>query len=420
MAQWIYKLCLVVLIWSLQKANVELSFVVAVVITAVTFRKRVSSLAALFILFLLSLVIIGCLTVFNPENDYYYFTKDLTYFLRPIFVLLAGYFITMRLENKREFFNILVLMGFYYAVMHLLKIVVNFSIIPLDTNRMRTYFGRYNHVETIALVILICVRELPMKRSRFKFFYQIMVACLVVSFILYFSRTMIMVVFAMSLAYYGYFRLNQKGAVALAILLIIGSGFAMFLSAYQPDSEAGQGMDFLGKLKNSFAESFTLGGIDINNKDRRELWKHWRAYEASVVYKEVGETGQWLTGEGFGSTIDIGFEAKLDGEMTQHLSLTHNGYAYLYMKTGLLGLLIYFIMTLYLYSFAYSVKKKDPAINIGNNILVACTFYILISSFVVTGIFKPYDMATLLIGGAFALKQVNNFEDRNTRNEGDT
>ena len=420
MGQWIYKICLVVLIWSLQKANVELSFVVAVLVTAVTFRKKLSSLAALFIMFLLALVIIGSITVFNPENDYYFFTKDLIYFLRPIFVLLAGYFIAMRLNNKREFFNIIVLMGFYFAVMHLLKMVMNFNIIPLDTNRIRTYFGRYNHVESIALIIIICMKELPMKRSRFKFFYQVMVACLVLSFLLYFSRTMIMVVFAMSLAYYGYFRLNQRGAVALSILLVLGSAFALFLSTYQPTSEAGQGMDFLGKIKNSFSESFTLGDVNINNKDRRELWKHWRAYEASVVYKEVAENGQYLTGEGFGSTIDIGFEAKLDGEMTQHLSLTHNGYAYLYMKTGLIGLIIYFMMVLYLYSFAYSPKKKDPKINIGNNFLVACTFYILISSFVVTGIFKPYDMATLLIGGAFALKQVNNFEDRNIRNEGDT
>ncbi|MEM7187597.1 MAG: hypothetical protein AAF466_13150 [Bacteroidota bacterium] len=419
MGQWIYKLCLIILIWSLQKANVELSFVVSVLITAVTFRKRLSSLAALFIVFLLSMVLVGSVTVFNPENDYYFFTKDLIYFLRPVFLVLAGYFITMRLDNKREFLNILVLMGFYFALMHLFKIVVNYSIIPLDTNRMRTFFGRYNHVETIALVLIICVKELPMKRSRFKFFYQIMVACLVLSFILYFSRTMIMVVFAMSLAYYGYFRLNQRGAVALSILLVLGSAFALFLSTYQPESEAGQGMDFLGKIKNSFSESFTLGNVDITSKDRRELWKHWRAYEASVVYKEVADNGQYLLGEGFGSTIDIGFEAKLDGEMTQHLSLTHNGFAYLYMKNGIMGLFIYFLMTLYLYSFAYSRKNKDPKVNIGNNILVACTFYILISSFVVTGIFKPYDMATLLIGGAFALKQTNYFEDRNTRNEGE-
>jgi len=152
--------------------------------------------------------------------------------------------------------------------------------------------------------------------------------------------------------------------------------------------------------------------------DRRVLWKHWRAYEAHMVYGEVDKEKQWLTGQGFGSTVDIGFEAKLDGEMTQHLSLTHNGFAYLYLKTGILGLVIYFLMVLYLYSFAYAPQERKLQ-KIGNNLLVACTFYILISSFVVTGIFKPYDMATLVIGGAFALKQMK-LENRNSRNEGDT
>jgi hypothetical protein len=152
--------------------------------------------------------------------------------------------------------------------------------------------------------------------------------------------------------------------------------------------------------------------------DRRVLWKHWRAYEAHMVYGEVDKEKQWLTGQGFGSTVDIGFEAKLDGEMTQHLSLTHNGFAYLYLKTGIFGMLIYLVMVLYLYSFAYTTQK-EPLQVIGNNLLVGCAFYILISSFVVTGIFKPYDMATLLIGGAFALKQMK-LENWNNRNKGNT
>jgi hypothetical protein len=420
MAQWFYKICLVVLIWSLQKANLELSFVVAVVVSILCFRKQLSGAAALFTLILFALVLLGSVTVFSPENDYYFFIKDLTYFLRPIFVVLAGYFITMRLDDKKSFLNIIVLMGFYFALMHLFKMAVNFTIIPSDTTRIRTYFGRYNHVETIALVILICVKELPMKRTRYKFFYQILVACLVLSFLLYFSRTMFMVVFLMVLAYYGYLKLNQKSAVVLGGLLIIGSFFVAYLSYYQPEVENGVVVDsFMSKLKNSFDESFSLKNVDINSKDRRVLWKHWRAYEAHMVYGEVAKDNLYWTGQGFGSTVDIGFEAKLDGEMTQHLSLTHNGFAYLYLKTGLLGLLVYMFMALYLYSFAYSPTKKSLP-NLGNKLLVACTFYILISSFVVTGIFKPYDMATLLIGGAFAFKQLNSSEHRNHRNEGHT
>lgn len=420
MGQWFYKLCLILLIWSLQKANVEISFTVSVVVAILCFRKQISSSVALLLLTLFGLVLIGSITVLSPENDYYFFFKDLIYFLRPIAIVASGYFITMQLKDKKTFLNILVLMGFYFAFMHLLKMGVNFTKIPADTTRLRTYFGRYNHVESIALIIIICVRDLPMKRTRYKFFYQAMVACLIISFLFYFSRTMIFVVIAMSLGYYGYLKLNKKSAIVLGGLFIIGAIFVAFLSTYEPEVENGvEKVSFFAKLKNSFDESFSLKNVDVTSLDRRLLWKHWRAYEAHKVYGEVAEEKLWLTGEGFGSTVDIGFEAKLDGEMTQHLSITHNGFAYLYLKTGILGLILYFLMVLYLYSFAY-VHGKNKEQVIGNNLLVACTFYILISSFVVTGIFKPYDMATLIIGGAFALKQINNIENRNIRDERNT
>jgi hypothetical protein len=221
------------------------------------------------------------------------------------------------------------------------------------------------------------------------------------------------------MAYYGYLKLNQKSAMVLAGMLILGSIGIAILSNYEPEKENGVVVDsFFSKLKNSFDESFSLKNVDVTSLDRRVLWKHWRAYEAHMVYGEVDKEKQWLTGQGFGSTVDRGFEAKLDGEMTQHLSLTHNGFAYLYMKTGIFGLVIYFLMVLYLYSFAYA-SQESKLQKIGNNLLVACTFYILISSFVVTGIFKPYDMATLVIGGAFALIQMK-LENRNSRTEGDT
>ncbi len=420
MGQWFYKICLVVLIWSLQRANIELSFGIAALVTLASFRTKVSSQAVLLIIILSFLVIIGSISVFSPENDYYFFAKDFIYFVRPILVILAGYFLTMRFSNKKTFLNIIVLMGFYFAFMHLLNFVIYFNIIPSHTSGIRNIFGRYNHVETVALLILICVKDLPVKRSRYKIFYQAFVVCLVVSFIMYISRTMFMVVLIGSLAYYGYLKLNRKGTIALVSFLIIGAGFALFLQAYEPATENPGIVDgFLLKIKNSASESFSLGNINVQDLDRRELWKHWRAYEAFKVYQEAEAENLWLTGQGFGSTVDIGFEARLDGELTQHLSLTHNGFAYLFLKTGVLGLIIYMVLILYLYSFSYSPRRGTLA-DIGNNFLVATAFYILITSFVVTGIFKPYDMAALLIGAAFAFKQLKPREDSDIGNQGDS
>ncbi len=416
MGQWIYNICLVLLVWSLQKANIELSFAVATFVAFISFRRKISKQAALLMSILFLLIIIGARTILNPENDYYLYIKDLIYFTRPLIVLMAGYFLVMRFRNSMTFLNILVLMGFYFAFMHLLSFVIYFSIIPSHTSGIRNIFGRYNHVETVALFLILCIRDLPVKKTRYKLIYQAFLACLILSFILYFSRTMIMVVGLATLAYYGYLKLNRRGVIALVVIGILGGAFALFLKNYEPATEdAGIVDGFLLKIKNSVDESFSVEDVDSRDFDRRTLWQHWRAYEALKVYEEAENQNAWFAGQGFGSTVDIGFEARLDGELTQHLSLTHNGFAYIFMKTGALGMLIYFLAVLYLYLFSYSPRKGDLA-DMGNNILVATTFYILITTFVVTGIFKPYDMAMLLIGGAFAYKQLRTSEDSDTGN----
>ena len=51
-----------------------------------------------------------------------------------------------------------------------------------------------------------------------------------------------------------------------------------------------------------------------------------------------------------------------------------------------------------------------------NRLIVGCAFYIGLSSLVITGIFKPYDLSGLVLGSLFALKNYYN-GDWNIRNE---
>ena len=288
MKQWLSKIGLVVLIISLEYASVEISFVCATLLFIVFFSSKISSKALLVVALLFVLVIIGAVKVISPEMDYYYYIKDLIYFLRPILVLSATYFMVKRLKSKTAFFSTLVFMGGVYAFMHLatmLMYVTNFS---TSIEKIRSAFGRYNHVETIAVVLLICIKDLPIKKRKNILSYSILISVLSLSFLLYFSRTMIVVSFLMIIAYYGYLKLNKKGALGLVAGLILGSFFVAFLSVYQPAEKDGGMVDsFLFKIKNSFSESFNAGDVNINKLDRRELWKHWRAYEASVVLEEI-------------------------------------------------------------------------------------------------------------------------------------
>ena len=405
MNQLTAKIGLVAIIIALWAESVELSFVVAFAVLLLHFNARISRGLSQIVLLILAMMAVGTLGIMTRQAGLYGFIKDIVYFLRPLTVMLATYYAVQRLKSKSDFYNLIVLVGFGFALFHLLDIGIGLLRYRPNLQKFRELFGKLNHVEMVALFLIACIRDLPIKKTRYTLFYKLAVAALIGSFLLYFSRTMIVVLVLMILAYYGYLKLNARGAIMGLILLAFGAGFAFFLSQYEPDETQPQTVltGFLAKIKNSYTETFEPIKFDTYLKDRRSLWPRWRAYEANLVLTEVDRERKWLQGKGFGSTVDAGFELRLNGEMIQHLPTVHNGVAYVYMKTGILGLLLYFTIFLVLYSYNYRTPK-DQSEKAYNGVLVAAGFYMLAATMVVTGIFKPYMMVGFLIGGSFALK----------------
>lgn len=406
MGQKLTKILIVLIILSLWSESLELSFLVSSAALLLSFRAKLSRGIFSVVLLMVFLILIGMGGLFTLQSGAYGFVKDLVYFLRPLTVLLATYFCVRKLDRKADFFNLIVMCGFGLALLHLLQIGSQIFFIRPSLDTFRGLFGRLNHVEMIALFLIICVKDLPIKKTRFKVWYQFLVLCLVVSFTLYFSRTMMMVIILMVLAYFGYLKLNARGALAVGILMIISGSFVLFLANYDPSKEQDPGImtRFLEKMKNSYTEAFEPIDFDPYKQDRRELWPRWRAYEANLVITEVDKEGKWILGKGFGSTVDVGFEIRLDGEEIRNLPTVHNGMTYVYMKTGLLGILVYFIIIGSLYRYYYKEEDHKKEVKY-NHMLAAVAFYMFAASMVVTGIFKPYEMVTFLTGGIFALKQ---------------
>jgi hypothetical protein len=405
MNQLTAKIGLVAIIIALWAESVELSFVVAFAVLLLHFNARISRGLSQIVLLIMAMMAVGTLGIMTRQAGLYGFVKDVVYFLRPLTVMLATYYAVQRLKSKADFYNLIVLVGFGFALFHLLDIGIGLLRYRPNLQKFRELFGKLNHVEMVALFLIACIRDLPVKKTRYTLFYKLAVAVLIGSFLLYFSRTMIVVLVLMILAYYGYLKLNARGAFMGLILLAFGAGFAFFLSQYEPDETQPQTVltGFLAKIKNSYTETFEPIKFDTYLKDRRSLWPRWRAYEANLVLTEVDRERKWLQGKGFGSTVDAGFELRLNGEMIQHLPTVHNGVAYVYMKTGILGLLLYFTIFLVLYSYNYRTPE-DQSQKSYHRALVAAGFYMLAATMVVTGIFKPYMMVGFLIGGSFALK----------------
>ena len=191
----------------------------------------------------------------------------------------------------------------------------------------------------------------------------------------------------------------------------------LVINRFDVDSNSDGIRGFIFKIQNSYSEMFESLDIEKIKRDKRDLWKHWRGYEAQSAINKLNEEGMssWSFGRGFGSTVDLGAEVKLANKTFRYIPIIHNGLVYVLFKTGVLGLCIYLIYIMYLYSF-YSLKPKSNTQHNLNRLIVGCSFYVGLSSLVITGVFKPYDLSGVVLGALFALKYYYNNENRDSRN----
>ncbi len=416
MNQKTYKASFVLLILSLFSAKIEASFVIAIIAILISAISRINN-RLIPILFLLTLVFfIGVFGIFRLDNTLDIYVKDIVYYSRPVLVVLASYFLIRKINDKEFLFSSIVVLGFIFAVFHLFKIVINYGRVS-SIEDIRGYGGRYNHVELVGLIFIITVKKLKIKTYFTRLTFNSLVLLLVISFIFYFSRVMLVVLVLYVMAYKGYFRLTSKGVKKILLGTILLTIFLIIVNQFNVDSNS-QGIGgFVFKIQNSYDEIFKSLDIETIKRDQRELWKHWRGYEAqrAIDRLNTGGSSSWLFGQGFGSTVDLGVEVNLANEKIRYIPILHNGFVYVLFKTGVIGLFLYLVYILYLYSF-YKTRSRTKMEFTINRLIVGCAFYIGLSSLVITGIFKPYDLSSLVLGSLFALKNYYN-EDWNIRNE---
>ena len=124
----------------------------------------------------------------------------------------------------------------------------------------------------------------------------------------------------------------------------------------------------------------------------------------------AGSIPSMLFGQGFGATVDLGITMPLQVTETgfrgvRHIGIFHNGYVYLLTKVGIVGLLLYVAVLVYLYTVgraraALPFSEIDSAtgrlFQFGVVTLAATTYFI-------AGMFNRGDMFPVLLLTGFLL-----------------
>ena len=387
------------------KLNVIIQLIVLVFIALtnnfILTKKFIKEIIPLVIVFF-----IGFLGLFLFQNKLYNTFKDLSHFIKPLSGIFVGYLLARKINDFSVFIRGIVFLGVFSACIHFVTILF-FS--GLDTVSQIREFGKDNFLELFALFFLIYYEKFQHKKLFFnKLNHNIVVVVLVLSCLLYLSRTMMVVTLVLLFSIYNYTKITKKTIQLFVTLCIAVVLFYSYLFSVKIDRN-GTGIEpFLYKVKIAPEEIFTA---KIDRENHKDLWDHWRGYEAKRAFALMEKNpSSYVFGTGYGSLVNLKFYAPLSGDKKgmKYISDLHNGYIYIFYKTGIISLFIYLFFLFKLYKRAYLKSTYSTAF------ISAFGIIYLFSTLTITGVYNSRDIIIILLGAFlfFESNNINNVPDR--------
>ena len=370
----------------------ELTFLVWFLTFCITICNRYSLRIVKYISCFLVILGIAFLVSFFKNESTYNFFRDIAYLLKPIIGLLLGYQLYKKCQNK--FFSTVIYTGLLLAIIHL--IIVSFTFIRFHTisvNLLREYCGYHSDYEVYVLLLLLFYKKFQLNWTKKSIYFFIGIISL--SSFLYLSRTNFIQFVVLFIAMKGYFVLNRKSLTIISsVILFVIVGYT---AVYQSNPKrSGKGIEaFFYKIKNAPIEPFKT---KINKDDWKDFNDNYRSYENILTVKQVTSQGigAIFFGKGLGATINLGREIRTnDGELVQYIPVLHNGFATVFLKSGLFGLIFIFA---FIYLLGIPEKSNLLAVQNLNYLLVGSAIFLIISYWVFMGLYLKLDNKSVLLG----------------------
>lgn len=364
------------------------------------------------LIYLLLIIFVGLISgiVHLIDRDLYLFSRDILYFTQATLFILLGVYLYSLKQDIKVIFILIIITSSFISLYNLFDLVMNPSLIFQLGLQTRYEYTFSNATAMLAFIILFYAKTLQYNVLSYRI--DLMLMCLsLISVALSFSRTFYLILFITLIL--PYIRKNKivvsmYGASVLLVLFVVFGGGLIDV----PISEIKQ-VDFQAKLMNSLNEMTVREYYTL-----AEINQHWRGYEAYLGLSQYqsGNLLEIIFGQGFGAVTYTPFWI-FRGEKLDLLPFFHNGYITIILKTGLVGLLCFF---LFLYTLLKSSLKtinfaKTPQEKISGLLLQAAVFIIFFQTFVVHGIFKTTTPVLLLvlIGALLSFTLETNRKQRN-------
>jgi hypothetical protein len=351
------------------------------------------------------LVLIGIFGgLHNAHKDFY---RDVFIFSKNSVYFIGGISLSKYIKNLNEFFKYFIIIAFASALIHLGLIITHLnSVVSLDTIRYAAGYG--NEVEGI--VVAVALSRLLNKDFRslidFTAVNKILIVVVTLSFLLYFSRTLIVLVIVVPLFLAGIINVrdffSKKNARVLRVLVAIIILFYLFsvIATFQPPGSP------LQTLVNKFEripEEVGWNSQRNASATKEEIQENWRGYEAyqGLMKFYSGSKLQKAFGYGFSEKVDLGITIKLAGKDYTEVPILHNEYVTLLVKCGITGLLLYLF---FLYNIGFRkvrYMQENTDIYFSYQMLSALSVISLLTTYIGFGLLDPKNSTIPLVLGFF-------------------
>jgi hypothetical protein len=394
--QFLFVLCVIIPYFD----NFELTFFIWGITALLTLQNNYSYDILKQVICFSGILCLAIVVSFFEEHQTYKIFRDATYIIKPVLGLLIGYQICKK--NYQFAFQTIAYTGVIIALYHfLLLFLATLVFKAYSVNDIRFYAGYFSDFEVYALLILIFRKKLGLNLPRKKAIFFILLIS--VSVFMYLARTNFIQFAILFMALKGYFKINKRSITVVSSIIILAViGYSTIL--YINPKRNGEGIEaLLYKIKIAPTEPF-------KTKINRDSWKdfndNYRSYENIMTVRTMTRDGGLTTllfGKGIGSEIDLRQKVWLGDMELRYISILHNGYMTVFLKSGLLGVLLLVLSIFFLFK---KVKSDDPVINHVTMLMIGSGIFMIVSYWVFMGYYFKADNKSILIGFLICYREI--------------
>lgn len=394
-------ICSVILAQNLLTTELSPPFIVSLGLLIMAFSKVQHNyfrvVWPLFAVFILGIIGIS-------DQELHDIFRDIAYALMPISLIFIGYWIANNNGISSRTLQIIVVLGVISAIIHLAIFALNPELLKTNIVEIRRALVGITFDNLVVLSLALGFFQYRLNIGNlFPWFLPrfIALSVLLMSFVLSYSRTAFVIGIILSFALWKKERINFRFVFNFTAVILLFYFFT-FLAA-----TSGDDLTFSSKLANSLTE------IAVSDyQDYQDINDHWRGFETHQAWVSFlsGNVFQHVFGQGFGALADLGFYMTLNGENYRYISVFHNGYSYILLKTGLLGLLFYmlFYLSIIRYTLRY-INSLASELRFLARLLLGCILCLMFTMLVVGGMAEMHDSEFIFLVG-FLIRRIEIFK----------